>query len=462
MEKYKTYSSAQRMESIFSQFECLAQSFCDENSGLFCKIENRYKGTQKPENVSEKRAKIYFSAFAIEFVYTVHGFMGVINSILSCNVFLEKAEGTRGIPLPLFTDYCGKDVKEPLCIPFITTPQGMIQAFQCIGAVAENMLPALLKICTNQEDLDRVRNCFDSELRSVFRINPALRETERQRQILSNLLVSRFADGAFLAALRGDFSKAARALEKQNSLTGYEKRMIQLWQHCDFAAMVPAINTNARAFSGKGTSKMELREGLAAFVGSILLFPCFTAVYLGVFGLSVWLQGYDSVFLAGPQYNFPYCFLAGFLTAIVASWFVRFFLFKLLFRKDYEQYCEMESIQNLKGLNKLMGGFGILVVVACTAFCLLISGWNMNFARDGFTDNTTFFSVTGEYHPYSEVEYVYYKSDRINGLGETVAVPSYVIVLRDGKEIDLVGYGSVDDISRHLLPFFQEQGIRIQ
>ena len=451
------------ISNLLVQFEKSAQAFCEENNGIFFQFSEEYKGAELPQNLKQKTAKVFFNAFVVEFVYTAHGFMGTVNSILSCNVYLDKAENSVGIPLPMMSDYCGMDVCEPLCIPFITNAMAMEQAFCCLSTVLHSILPQIAKICVDAVLLEQVRGKFCTEFYSIFEVDLFDLVLEQQRRILSDFLVNRFYCGAFLHALRGNYTKAAKELEKIKVLTGYEKRMLMLWRRkCESNADLSAVKQNAQAFSVTGTSKTERREFAAAFVGWITMCPAFSAVYLALYALVVWIIGWNSVYLMGAMYNFPYCIMAGFVTAIGASYFTRFFFYKRLFKKTYVQYCEMEGIRNLNSDHKVMRGFLTILIVASLALTVLMANWNLNFLQDGFMDNTKFLSLQGEYHSYSEIEYVYYKPNRVNGHGETLEYPSYVIVLKDGQEIDLYEHGEISDYSEQLLDFFREKGIEIR
>ena len=122
----------------------------------------------------------------------------------------------------------------------------------------------------------------------------------------------------------------------------------------------------------------------------------------------------------------------------------------------------MENIQNTGGFHKLFKGLLVVIVAACVALCVLLANWNLKFKEEGFTDNTDFFSLSGIDYGYDKVEYVYFKPDRINSLGETLPYPSYVLVLEDGREIDFYELGRISDYSDELLNFFREKGIDIR
>ena len=143
------------------------------------------------------------------------------------------------------------------------------------------------------------------------------------------------------------------------------------------------------------------------------------------------------------------------------SYFTRFKFYKLLFPKDYERYCAIDQVQNGEGADKLMKGFLTVIVVCAVAGSILLAKWNVNFKEYGFVDNTKFLSLVGEYHDYEEIDRIYYKADRINGFGEKLDFPSYVIVLKNGKEIDLYEHDEIEEYKDTLIKTLKEKGVRI-
>ena len=95
-------------------------------------------------------------------------------------------------------------------------------------------------------------------------------------------------------------------------------------------------------------------------------------------------------------------------------------------------------------------------------FLLLISKWNINFTKNGFIDNSNFFSVIGDAYSYRDVEKVYYKPSRINDFGDKLDFPSYVMVLKNGKEIDFYELDELERYEYELLKFLQKNGVKVE
>lgn len=173
------------------------------------------------------------------------------------------------------------------------------------------------------------------------------------------------------------------------------------------------------------------------------------------------MENKGSVYLMGVEYNYPFCICLGFFTAIAVSYFTRFKFYKLFNKKGYEKYLRVSSMQNGKGADRFMKGFTYIIFCVSIVISVLLCKWNINFAENGFTDNTDFFSLRGEYYSYEEIEKVYYLPQRTNDFGDVLDFPSYVMVV-DGKEIDFYDFADIVDYEEELLTFLQEKGIKIE
>lgn len=449
---------------IFAQFDKEAKEFSERTNGLFCELSSVYKGKEEPQNLKNRFAKIYYNSFMIEFVYTAHGKVEAVNSILSCRVYLDKNENSVGIPLPLLTDYCDKNVLIPLTIPFISNSEGMVQAFACFSTVFEALLPLLSAISSDFEEKTRILKAYTDEMNDIFKINNANEMLAFLSDHINEYCVLRFSSIAFINYMRGNRLAAVQQLQKSKPLTGYEKRLIHIWDDAE-QSDIPNLSTvvkNAEIYSEKGNPKVDFKEFGASFVSWLVLTPAISAAYIVLYFLVVYMEGAKSVYLMGPIYNFPIAILFGFGTAIAASYFTRFKFYKWFFKKDYERYCELDYIQNGGGADKIMKGFLRIVAVIGIIGCILLAKWNLNFLSDGFVDNSKFFSLKGEYYSYTQIEKVYYKPDRVNDFGETLDFPSYVIVLKNGEEIDLYEHGEISDYEDKLLKHLRDEGVNVE
>lgn len=446
-------------KSILTQFDASAKQFCDNTNGIFCEVSSVYKNEEKKQNLQYRYAKIYYNTFVVKFTYTAHGIMSVVNSILSCSVSFDKNEEAIEIPLPLMTDYCDMDVAMPMCIPLITNKTGMAQAFACMQTALIDVLPVVAEIGADSQQRAKILAAFCNEILSVFGIEPSAQIS----QAIIDWSVVRFATGAFLVNLKGNRRKAAKKLRKTKKLTGYEKRMITLWESNEAYDYpdISAIVENAEAYNESGVEKFSHRELFSVLISAVILTPVISVAYLALYFLLIALQSRNAVYLMGPIYNFPIAIFAAFMTGFSVSYFTRHKAYKWLYKKHYDKYCEMDHIQNGETADKIMKCFTGIVVAGSLVVCTLFPYWNLRFLSDGFVDNSKFLSLKGQYYDYSQVERAYYKADRENDFGEVLEFPSYVLVLKDGKEIDLYEHGEISDYDPKLLDHLRAKGVKI-
>lgn len=448
------------MQEIIKEFEVSANQFCEDTKGLFCEISTHYKGAEEPENIQHCFGKIFYSALTITFTYTAHATLNVVNSILGCSISFDKSEDALQIPLPLLTDYLDYNTAAPMFVPLITSRGGMEQAFACVGGVVKALLPQILEISYTEERKAELLAAYGKDVKAILDLDPV---DDVPGIMIYDFFALRFTSAAFLNFLKGDTARALKQLGKIKDWTGYENRLLQIWNHLEDYPVpdLPNTSQNAKSYDKNGVQGGSAKEFLVMFLSWLVLTPLTCIPYLALFSLFVWIEKSGSICLLGPVYNYPFCIMLGFVSAIALSYFTRFRFYKWFFKKDFDAYCELDGIQNGGGADRFMKGFLLVIVTAGMVGCVLLAKWNYNFKADGFVDNGKFLSVRGTYHSYSQIDSVYYKPDRVNGFGETIDFDSYVVKLKSGEEIDLYELSEISDYDPVLLDYLQSKGIPI-
>lgn len=455
----------ERLIGLFDTFDRCAEAYCERSSALFCEILPVYKGAPQAENLKYRCAFIYYHSFVVEFKYTSHSTMNIANSILECLVYLGKNQDSIAVPLPLLLGYLGINEMTPLCLPSILQNSDMRAAFDCIGNIVLKFLPQISEKLGTNEGLQDILTSFIKEM--AFILDISLSEENFAFYANENLyafLTLRLTSAPFINYIKEDHKTAIKQLRKAKKKMAYEESLLH-YLEADEAASVPApenIKTTLSSYAKNGLPNTASgKDFCALFFSWLVLCIGFTVIYGGLYLLLICIESRSSVYLMGPMRSLPCAILSAFITAIAASYFTRFRFYKLFFPKDFERFSAMDHIHNGKGSDKLMRGFLIILVVASIAFAVLFTKWNINFLADGFVDNSKFLSVSGEHYDYTEIDHVYYKPDRINDFGDTLDFPSYVIVLKDGKEIDLYEFDEIESYEQTLLPFLRENGVKI-
>ncbi len=450
------------LAKIHDRFDKRAYDFQNLTGGSRCEINNNYKKGDQPEALNHKLAKIYYDNFAIGFFYSAHSTMSLTNSILECLIFTDRTDEAIAIPLPFVTDFLDRDITEPLSIPFISNEKCMDEAFDVLGGVIRIILDDLSDLCRDTYRCERLSDHFIGELGKIYGI------TDYDYDMLTysdyRMLTLRYTTDGFFCYLKGDTKKAIKNLEKTKVLTSYEKRTLRLWR--DGAevrrATLENIIGNTSLCNDSGVAGSNGKELMSVFLSWLVLTPFICAIYIGFYLLLSHFEGQGSVYLMGPSTSLGFCLTFALVTSIAASYFSRDIAYKVFFKRHFEKYKEIDSIVNSKGADGIMHVFLYLIIAASIVFCILLTKWNLNFKEDGFIDNSRFLSVSGTYYEYSDVEKVYYKKDRKNDFGATLDFPSYVLVLKDGREIDFYELDEIKNYEKTLLSLFERNGIKIE
>ncbi len=444
-------------KSLFEQFGKSAHQFCEDSEGIFCEASKEYKGSEKADNLKGFFAKIYYNSFYVKFTYTAHSTMGLVNSVLGCSVCLDKNGNSREIPLPLVTDYLDYNISSPMFIPNITDEKGMKSAFIIIGDVLLAILPELSGAAAD-ENKNRILNTYTEEMKYIFDVDDL---DNLMDYYFYDFFVLRFTTDVFDFYMKGDYEKTCKKLGKIKKPTGYEKRLLDSLQSGMYEKCQTALQDISKICNSATTPKDDMKELFVMIISWFILTPLTSAVYLLIFFLVFLMENKDSVYLMGAEYNYPFCICLGFFTAIAVSYFTRFKFYKLFNKKDYEKYLKVSSMQNGKGADRFMKGFTYIIFCVSIVMSVLLCKWNINFTENGFTDNTKFLSLRGEYYTYEQIEKVYYLPQRTNDFGDVLNFPSYVMVV-DGKEIDFYEFADIVDYEGELLTFLQEKGVKIE
>lgn len=453
------------LEEIFEQFDIESKTFCEKRGGKFFKIWSKYKKEETTENLKYRFAKIDFSSYSIIFKYTAHSIMSITNSILEAMVYFGGVDDKIGIPLQFIADYYELDTVLPLSIPLISNREGMKQAFGCLSSVIDNLSS---KISETSKDFLKVKDIFkyfENELRAFYEI----KEEDMSLEDLASehcygYFTFRFTSSAYINLLNGKKEKAIKQLEKLKNKTSYENRLLNIIKNKDKIEFcnISCIQQNSSLYNENGVCKTSFKELFSVLFSALASGILFSLVYLGIYYSFIFLESRNSLHLSGPSYSFYVCFLGAFVTGIALSYFTRHISYKLLFKKDSKRILEMDAIQNSVNTDKRMNRFVFVCFAFSVALMFLVVKWNLNFTETGFIDNTKFFDVKGVFYEYEDVEEVYYKSERVNDFGETLNFPSYVIVLKNGKEFDLYDFEDIEQTEEKLIPILKEKGIKIK
>lgn len=249
-------------KSLFEQFEKSARQFCEDSDGIFCEASKEYKDAETSQNLKCFFAKIYYNSFYVKFTYTVHGTLGVVNSILGCSVCLDKNGSSREIPLPLITDYCDYIISSPMFIPNITDEKGMRESFVTIGDVLLSVLPELIRTGVDEEYKNGIISKYTDEMKYLFNVSNLDNIID---YYFYDFFVLRFTTDAFDYYLKGDFEKTYKKLGKIKKPTGYEKRLLDTLRSGMYEKCQTTLQDISEICNSAPTPKDDMKEFFVLF-----------------------------------------------------------------------------------------------------------------------------------------------------------------------------------------------------
>ena len=455
----------ERTEAILHEFDTCAIHFSQRTDSIDVELDSQFKRGNDTEDLTYRRAYLYYRSFMVEFKYTSHATLYVVNSILECLIHLDKNKDGVAIPLAMLLDYCGINTPFPLCIPEILDSEAMREAFGVISQTLENNLQNISEALGNNSQRIEIERNFMRDISELLGTEIGADDPENYvGEPLYSYLTLRFCSSIFINYIKGDSKTAIKQLKKDKHKIGYEYRLLALWESGEITDFQLPLNARKglAACNTAGVIGTDKKETAAIFFSWLILSIGISVIYLSLFFLLYAIEKANAVYLMGPIYNMPYCLLAAFITSIPASYFTRFRFYRLLFPKDYEAFCATDQVNNGKTGDTVIKWLLHIIVICSLVGTVLFTRWGMKFLDDGFVDNTAFFSVSGDYYQYEDIERVYYLPNRVNALGDTLEYPSFVLVFKNGREIDFYEYDEIEEYEDILIPLLKNKGVRIE
>ena len=366
-----------RLEAVYSEFDAAAQGLCNDTGGILCEITSEYKGEEEDRELKYRFAKIYYGSFICELVYTAHGTLSQINSILGCVVYADKSEDTIGVPLPLVTDFLDRDVTAPMCIPCISNAAGMRQAIGCIGSVIAQVMPQLVELSTDSEKKEALTEFFRKELNTAFDMELEQDEEigedeltpyeimQLEKRFYFDLITDRLTSGAFFQYMKGEKISPRQLKKITESKKSFGSDGLQL-------------------YDSNGVQKPNLKELGTMFLSWFVLAIGIAPVYLLLYFAVQLFEKRGAEYVVSDPSAWIYTFLLAYITGIATSYFTRLWFYRLLNKKQYDAYEEMDHVVNGAGADKFMRVILGMIVSASIVACVLLPMQNLKFTGGGF------------------------------------------------------------------------------
>ena len=508
-----TESPGRFTEVIITQMERCAKAFSDERGADFFERQTVFKNAaQTADNIRAYNAEVYFGGYIVRFCYYPHLPLTVSHSVLSCHVSLEKVEAARVFyPLSQIYGFLGICPESALTIPLILSGEEMKEAFDCLAGAFDKIA---VKIRDLSYDAEGKAALFDGELdagiavfKNEFPTEDALSalaesarkdwygqwKTERQdisdetelkaefdamltrllgdirsmiyedkRKFLDyyyGFITARAVSPAYEAYMTGNYAAAVKKLKKQRRKTAYEKLLIGYMQSAETPSphLPGPIYKNLTELYKNGIPKNNLKEALAVgasmLICGIICLPGLLAVYF-IFYL---IEGIGAVYLLGSLQGAPAAIIPAMFCGLPVIYFNSKRFYKLFFKKDYSRLTALDSATNSRSTRRFMKVLAGIIIAGSLVFLALTAHQNIKLTDTGLYDNSAFWSIRGDYYAYDEIEKVYWRESTPGG--ENPGTPSYVILLKSGRELDPYWIETRDE---KFLAALKAKGVQIQ
>lgn len=270
--------------------------------------------------------------------------------------------------------------------------------------------------------------------------------------------ISRFTLEGYTDYIEGKYKKAIKKYSKLGTkITNYEQRLINYIKENNTQKPISDnLNTLSQAKKLKNT-KTEL---LPMFVAWLVLTPVWCIIYDLIFYIAFYFLSKEAIYVGGIE---PLMlFTPAFVTAIINSFFVRKIIYKIFFRKSYNEIIALDEIENSGKVTNMMSKLFQFIIAFGIIFSLLVANTNIAFYENSFKYNLDFMDIKGETIQYTDVECVYKAGSIKNAFSQVVNNPSYVIALKGGQQINLYYYMEFDTIKENIIPIFEKNNIQIK
>lgn len=453
------------IKRLVEVFKTETEKYSNELDGVVnYKYDEFFKKNNPEKGYHSIDANIMFKNFVLKLEYKINVSMLIPKSTVEMRFMFEN--GKLPIEFSIYDILNIIDKANFKCYTFsyVTTVEKMeqvlnylIDTFKCYKDKIEEISENRDIISEMEKDAEAKINLFLNE--DIFKSRDAF-YLMHMLELYYVLDVSRFTLDSYIDYTVGKYAKAIKKYNKlKGKLTSYETRLLEYIKTNLDKLQMPVeqeMNTLVQAKNLKNV-KTEL---FPMYLSWLFLTPIWYVVYDLIYYIATYFLYKGTIYVTG---SFPFAiFLPAFLTAIIHSYFTRNIVYKILFKKKYNDIKALDEIENGGKVEQMMSKLFQFIIAASLVFAVLIANTNIAFYDEYFKDNLDLLTITGTTHSYNDV-YCVYKADGIkNDFGQIVNNPTYVIVMKDRTKINLYYYVEFEDIKENIIPIFEKNNIQIR
>jgi len=448
----------------------LVNTFKDETlkySNLFegvvdYKCEEFFKKNNPEKGYHSVDASIIFKNFIVKLEYKVNISALIPKSTVEIRFMLENGKLPVEYSMYDLLNIIDKNNFKCYTFTYVTSDSKMKEVLKYLVDAFEFYKDKIEELSTNNDQITNLEKIIEDNIKLL--LNERIFES-RDAFYLMHMLelyyildISRFTMEGYLDYTSGKYKHAIKKYNKlQGKMTCYEQRLLEYIKTGNVKEPIENTLNTFREASKLKSIKMELVPILLA---CMFLTPIWCIVYNLIFYITLYLTTRGNIYVGGAE---PLIlFMPAFITAIINSFFIRKNIYKILFRKNYEKIIALDEIENGSNVINIMTKLFQFIIALGIIFSILTANTNISFYEENFKINLDFLNLKGESIQYQSVYCVYRANGLKNDFGKVVNNPTYVIVLNDGRQINLYYYMEYDEIKENIIPIFKKYNIEIR
>lgn len=400
------------------------------------------------------------------FVFSFSGAAPGVRNFLECRIY-EHEKDLLYIPLSKLTGMITEGYRY-LEYPYIATEEQMAGAMDELLSALEELTPAITAFFSDRSMKDQIyfelveeanRYCGEKVLDYNGTVSVADEEVE-QRALLKMLRffysyrVSGMLVGPFAEFLCGRPLRAQSGLAANRRPDGETVRLVATPQ-----GQVVVSDLQKRLFSlyKRQNGLMVLPALFLSVAGCTLLLAPLLTLFCGLIYYAS-SGGFDPEVLTHTARNMEqFAYLAAPLLLSGLLWLcfdVRPLFFLLYGKRSYKDYA---ATLHTGFERRITGVVGAVLLALLITLSVLTGRLGVVFTENYFVDQNSFFSLESVNYTYDKIEQAALIGGRYSS-----AQDALMLVLKDGRVVDLYGRPSRAQLEGQILPLLEDKGVKIE
>ena len=451
------------IKHLVDVFKTETEKYSNELEGVVnYKYDEFFKKNNPEKGYHSIDANIMFKNFVLKLEYKINISMLLPKSTIEMRFMFENGKLPVEFSIYDVLNIIDKDNFKCYTFSYVTTEDKMKQVLRYLVDAFKEYKDKIEELSEDGESIQTAEKDVEDKIKlflneDIFKSRDAF-YLMHMLELYYVMDVSRFTMDSYVDYTVGKYKKSVNKYDKlKGKLTSYEKRLVEHMKENNSQLPVSEeMNTFIQAKKLRNI-KTEL---CPLYLAWIVLTPIWTILYAAVYYVALYFLSKNAIYLTG-SWAFS-VFLPGFCTAIISSYFTRGLIYKLFFRKKYKQIKALDEIENGEKMETVMSKLLQFTIALGLVFSILGANTNIAIYDEYFNNNLDFWSITGNKYYYQDVHCVYKACGIINGVGQIVNNPTYVIILKGGEQINLYFDIEFEDIRDNIIPIFEKNNIEIR